>query len=283
MKKNTIRLSELAYQILLEQRIQKLVEAITATAQSVNSTLKDLGNEVIDAGMDMSDEEVQAALLSKALDVNGNIEKIDVSDVKELEQQVQEDRGRIQESGSIAGAVVHGVGDVLGNAALIEVLAHGIAKITGKKDEDVKTGFQKTSKFFKDLGAISGFAGKAVERFFKWIAAKWGGGKKTQKVFGIVGMMLFVIAMGVIAVLSFPSLTSFVSIALGATALIGKTVELVKLTKHLIHTVGDHQEEIEDTDNKTELQKKIDKWMNAPISGPDKTMGDMARNLSAVR
>jgi Tat protein secretion system quality control protein TatD with DNase activity len=75
-------------------------------------------------------------------------------------------------------------------------------------------------------------------------------------------------------------MTSLVSIAIGATALLGKALELVKLVKHLIHAVGSHQEEIEKTDDKTELQKKIDKWMNAPISGPDKSMGDMARNMS---
>ena len=283
MKKNTISLSELTHQILLEQRTKRLMESITSAASSVGGALKSLGDKVIDAGMDMSDEEVQAALLMKLLDAGGNISKVDVSDVKELEKQVQENREYIQESGGAVATVAHTVGEVLGNAALVEVLTHGIAKITGKKDEEVKAGFKKTQTLLKNVGAIAGFAGKAIERFFKWIAAKWGGGEKTQKIFGIAGMMVFVVAMGVLAVLSFPSLTSFLSIALGATALLGKLIEFVKLIKHLIHTVGDHQKEIEKTDDRTELQKKIDKWMNAPISGPDKEMGNMSQNLSATR
>lgn len=283
MKKNTITLSELTYQILFEQRVQKLTETLAAAAQSVNGALKKLGDEVIDAGMDMSDEEVQAALLSKLLDAGGKVEKVDVSDVKELEQQIQESRGYIQESGGAVATVAHAAGEVLGNAAFVEAIAHGIAKITGKKDEEVKIGFKKTQTFLKNAGAIAGFAGKAIERFFRFIAAKWGGGEKTQKVFGIVGMMVFVLAMGVIAVLSFPSATSFLAIALGATAILGKLIEMVKLVKHLIHTLGDHQEEIEEEDNRTELQKKIDGWLTAPISGPSSAQGDMARNLSAMR
>ena len=263
--------------------MQRVVESVASAAASVGSALKQIGDEVIDAGMDMNDEEVQAALLSKLLDANGNLSKVDASDVKELESQVQESRGRIQESGGLAMTVAHAAGDVLGNAAFVETISHGLAKITGKKDAEVKAGIVKFQKFLKNTAAVTGFPGKAIERFFKWIAAKWGGGEKVQKVFGIAGMMLFVIAMGIIAVLSFPSLTSFISIALGATALIGKAIEMVKLIKHLIHTVGDHEKEIEDTKDKTELQKKIDKWMSAPISGPGERGGDMAKNLSAMR
>lgn len=283
MKKNTISLAQLTYLIILEQRTQKILETIASTAQSVGGVLKSLGDEVIDAGMDMSDEEVQAALLSKLLDAQGKIEKVDVSDVKELEQQVQEGRGYIQEGGSAMATVAHAAGEVLGNAALIEALSHGLAKITGKKDAEVKAGFKKVQNFFKNLGAITGFPGKVIERSFKWIAAKWGAGEKAQKIFGIAGMMLFVLLMGVIAIISFPSITSVTALVLGLTALIGKSVEMVKLIGHMIHTVKGHEEEIEDTKDKTELQKKMDKWLSAPISGPSSTMGDMAQNLSSIR
>lgn len=283
MKRPTISLAQLTYRILQEQRTQRIVETITATAQSVGSELKKLGDEVAATGLDLTDEEVQAALLSKLLDANGNLNKIDASDVKELEQKVQEGRKYLKEGGGAVATVAHAAGDVLGNAALIEVLAHSLAKITGKNEADVKAGFKKVQTMLKNTGAVAGFAGKAIERFFKWLAAKWGGSEKTQKVFGIVGMMLFVLLMATIAIISFPSMTSLVSIAIGATALIGKAIEMVKLVKHLIHTVGSHQQEIEKTEDKTELQKKIDKWMNAPISGPDSRMGDMSRNLSAMR
>ena len=280
MKRPTISLAELTYQILQEQRAQKIVEAATAAAASIGGELKKLGDEIVAAGMDLTDTEIQAALLSKLLDANGNLGKIDASDVKDLEQKVQEGRKYLKEGGGAIATIAHTAGDVLGNAALIEAISHGLAKATGKKDADVKAGFKKLQTFLKNTGEVAGFAGKVIERFFKWIAAKWGGGEKTQKVFGIVGMMLFVLLMAVVAVVSFPSMTSLVSIAIGATALLGKALELVKLVKHLVHTVGSHQEEIEKTDDKTELQKKIDKWMNAPISGPDKSMGDMARNMS---
>ena len=283
MKKSTITLSELTYRIILEQRAQRLMETITAAASSANSALKQIGDKINNAGMDISDEEVQAALLSKLLDAGGKVDKVDVSDVQELEKQIQESRDYIQESGGAAATVAHAVGDVLGNAAFIETIAHGLAKITGKKDAEIKASFKKAQTFLKNAGAIAGFPGKVIERFFKWIAAKWGGGEKAQKIFGITGMMLFVVVMAVVAILSFPSLTSFVSIALGATALLGKTMEMVKLIKHLIHTIGSHEKEVEETEDKTELQKKMDKWLSAPISGPDKRMGDMAKNLSAMR
>ena len=78
--------------------------------------------------------------------------------VKELEQQVQEGRGYIQESGSAMATVAHAAGDVLGNAALIEALSHGLAKITGKKDAEVKAGFKKVQNFFKNSGRVTIFA-----------------------------------------------------------------------------------------------------------------------------
>ena len=96
-------------------------------------------------------------------------------------------------------------------------------------------------------------------------------------------MMLFVLLMGVIAILTFPSITSLVSIVLGLTALLGKSIELIKLVGHLIHTVKGHEEEIKDTKDMTQLEKKIDKWMNAPISGPSQGQGDAMRNMSMMR
>lgn len=283
MKKNTISLSELTYQILFEQRVQRLMENISSAASSANSALKKLSDEVIDAGLDMNDEEVQAALLVKLLDAKGDVSKVDAEDVKELESQIQESRGWIHESGGVAFTVAHHAGEVLGNAAFIGIISHGLAKLMGKKDEEVKAGVVKFSKLLKNIAAVTGFAGKAVEKFFKWIAAKWGAGEKTQKIFGIAGMMLFVIVMGVVAVLAFPHLTSWLAIAMGVTAMAGKVMELVTLVKHLLHVVGEHQHEVEKTDDKTELQKKIDNWLNAPISGPNSDQGDAAKNASMMR
>jgi len=282
MKRNTIRLSDLTHQILIERRVNKLLENISSVASSVQGELKKLGDDVVDAGLDMADDEVQAALLMSLLDSKGDIDKVDVSDVEAIEKQVQEARGHINESASGVGAVVHTIGDILGNAAVVEVLSIGIAKITGKKDSDVGTAMKKVQKIFKNVGAIAGLPGKAIERAFKWIAAKWGAGEKTQKIFGIVGMMMFVVVMFIIGVLSFPSLTSAVTITIGVTALLGKTVEFIKLTKHLIHSIGKHEKEISDT-NKTDLEKKIDKWMDAPISGPDSQSVEMAKNFSMMR
>jgi hypothetical protein len=283
MKKTTISLSDLTHQILLERRFQRLIENVESVTSSVNNDLKQLGNEIIAAGMDMSEEEVQAALLSKLLDANGNIDKVDVSDVKELEQQVHENRGRILEGGSIAMTIAHTTGDVLGNAAFLETISHGLAKITGKSDAAIKSGISKLQKLLKNVAAVAGLPGKVVERSFKWIAAKFGGGEKTQKIFGITGTLLFVIAMLIIAIVSFPHLTSFVAIALGVTALIGKFAEIVKLIKHLIHTVSEHEEEIKTTKDKTELEKKIDKWLNSPIKGASKEVGDVYKGIYSMK
>jgi hypothetical protein len=284
MKKNTISISQLTYQILFEQRVCKLVETVTSTAQSVQSTLAKLGDDINNAGMKMSDDNVQAAVLDQLIDAGGKVGKVDISDVEKLDQQVQEHAGYIQEGGGAVATITHTIGDVLGNSALVEFLSHAVAKILGKKDTEVKGSLKKVQSFFKNLSALTGLPGKAVEKAFKWIAAKWGAGEKGQKIFGIAGTILFVIGMGIIGVLAFPSLTSVTAITLGLAALVGKTIEVVKLLGHMIHVFKDHEKEAENMkDDRTKLQKNIDQWLEAPISGPSSEMGDMARNMSAMR
>ena len=133
MKKQTISISELTQQILHKRKIKYLLENVAGMASSVQSQVMNLGKELKKAGEDITDEEVQGAMLMAALEDKGKIEKVEPEEVKALVDQIRESRGyQISESGGLLHAI-EVAGSILGNVALLNVIAATIEKVTGNK------------------------------------------------------------------------------------------------------------------------------------------------------
>jgi hypothetical protein len=183
---------------------------------------------------DASDEEVQAAMLNALVDANGDVSQVDVEDVEAIKTEIRESRGyTLTEGGGVLGAI-HVVGDVLGNSAFIHELAIGIEKVTGKKIDEGKLK-SKIESIAGKIKKVSGFPAKAMEAAFEWITKKLGGSEFQQKVAGIAGTLVATIALLTLAVYFFPSITSGVLIVFAITGMLGKSAEIYKLIKELIH------------------------------------------------
>lgn len=274
MKKNTISILQLTQEILWTKKLNTILESITGQAATANSELMNLGKELKQSGLDPTDEEVQAALLMKAIEAGGKIDKIEPKDVKELEAQIKEGRNYINESEGAALMAVEGVGMALGNSALVHGIALGVEKITGKKQDDakVKAGIEKRLKQIKN---ITGFAAKVTSQFFTFLAKAWGGGEVAQKVAGVVGTIFVVAVLIAIGIVLFPSTGSIILFILAITSLLGKGVEIFLLLKKLWHIIIGNKNSIESKDP-AELEQAIEnEWKG---SSGEKAMGDMSRN-----
>ena len=114
-----MKLTTITNQIILKNTSRALLEAITGDASAVQKQLFNLGNELKADGEDVTDDEVQAALLGALIDANGKVDSVDVSDVEAIKQDIKESRTYvIQESGILHG--IEAAGTVLGNAALLD-------------------------------------------------------------------------------------------------------------------------------------------------------------------
>ena len=274
MKKNTISILQLTQEILWTKKLNTILESITGQAAAANSELMNLGKELKQSGLDPTDEEVQAALLMKAIEAGGKLDKIEPKDVKELEAQIKEGRNYINESGGAAVMAVEGVGMALGNSALVHGIALGVEKITGKKQDDakVKAGIEKRLKEIKN---ITGFPAKVVSQFFTFLVKAWGGGEVAQKVAGVIGTIFVVGVFIAIGIVLFPGTGSIIMFILAMTSLLGKGVEIFLLLKKLWHIIKDNKNSIESKDP-AELEQAIEnEWKG---SSGEKAMGDMSKN-----
>ena len=243
MRKNTISLAQLTQQILLEQRMLTLFENAAGLASSIQSKVIEFGKELKAAGEDPTDEEAQAALLMAALEKGGNLDKVDVEDAEKAAGQVKENRGYTLNEG---GGVLHAielVGNVLGNVALLNVIAAAVEKVTGKKVDTTKI-TSKVNFITGKLKKLTGLPAKAMEKFFTLITAKLGGGAAAQKVGGYAGTLIVVVAFFALGALFFPVLgASPLMIILSLTGLIGKGFEIKHLWDELKHAIADYKEE----------------------------------------
>ena len=176
MKYNYIKVSDLARQVLIEQRVKRLFEDTKGEAKSVLQQTQALSNELKASGDDVTDQEIQAAMLSALIDANGKLGAVDVSDVESIKTEIKESRGyTINE----AGGFIHAdelVGNVLGNAALMNEISAAIEELTGLKINGAKLS-KSLNTFFKGLKNVTGFPAKAIEKAFSWIAGKLGAGE----------------------------------------------------------------------------------------------------------
>jgi len=243
MKKQTISISELTQQILHKRKIKSLLESVAGMASSVQSQVMNLGKELKKAGEDITDEEVQGAMLMAALDDKGKIEKVEPEEVKALVDQIRESRGyRISESGGLLH-VIEVAGSILGNVALLNVIAATIEKATGKK---VNPGILRSTinEMTASLKEVTGLPAKAIEKFFSVITKLFGGGEAAQKIAGYSGTLLLVLVLLGLGIAMFPVLGgSVIMIILSLLGLIGKGFEIAALWDHLKHAIKDYKEE----------------------------------------
>jgi hypothetical protein len=236
-----MKLTPIAQSVILNSYSKLIVESVGGDAKAIQSQLFSLGAELKKDGEDVTDEEVQAALLSALIDADGKINSVDVSDVESIKTEIKESRSYINEAGVLHG--IEAVGTVLGNSAFIETLADGLQKI-GLKNVDEKTLKSKLDKAINGIKSVTGFPAKVMEKAFGWIAKKMGATVGNQKIAGLTGTLLVTVTLLSIAVALFPSITSGVLLVFAISGMIGKGAEIVKLVKEIIHHLGEHSSEL---------------------------------------
>ena len=237
-----MKLAPIAQNVIAANFIKFLTESATGDAASVQKQIFALGTELKKDGEDITDNEVQAAMLSALIDANGKVDDINVSDIDAIKKEIKESRSYLNEDESILHAI-ESVGTALGNSAFIHALTEGLRKIgfTNVDEKKLKINLEKTISAIK---SVTGFPAKIMDKAFSWIAKKLGIGVIGQKVAGISGVLLLTISLLVLAGLLFPSITSGVLIVFSISGMIGKSVEIIKLIKELIAYIKEHQAEI---------------------------------------
>lgn len=235
-----MKLTTITNQIILKNTSRILLEAITGDASAVQKQLFNLGNELKADGEDVTDDEVQAALLGALIDANGKVDSVDVSDVEAIKQDIKESRTYvIQESGILHG--IEAAGTVLGNAALLHTLAGGFSKVGIKVNENTLK--QKIEKVVNLIKKVTGFPAKMMEKAFMWISKKLGFSQFGQKVAGLSGVLIITIAFLALAIYLFPSIGSGVLLVFAISGMIGKTIEIANIIKeiweHIKEELGD--------------------------------------------
>jgi hypothetical protein len=238
-----MKLAPIANAVILSRITNLILESASGDASTVQSQIQDLSAELKADGEDITDEEVQAAMLNALVDADGDTSQVDVEDVESIKTEIRESRGyTLNEGGGVLGAL-HTVGDVLGNSAFLHVLAIGIEKVTGKKVDEGKLK-SKIESITGMLKKVTGFPAKAMEKAFEWIAKKLGGSEFQQGVAGIAGTLVTTIALLSLAVYFFPSITSGILMTFAITGMLGKSAEIYKLIKELIHHLKTKESEI---------------------------------------
>lgn len=235
-----MKLTTITNQIILKNTSKALSEAITGDASAVQKKLFNLGNELKADGEDVTDDEVQAALLGALIDANGKVDSVDVSDVEAIKQDIKESRTYvIQESGILHG--IEAAGTVLGNAALLNALAGGFSKVGIKVNENLLK--QKIEKVVNLIKKVTGFPAKMMEKAFEWISKKLGFSQFGQKVAGLSGVLIVTVAFLALAIYLFPSIGSGVLLMFAISGMIGKTMEIANIIKeiweHVKEELGD--------------------------------------------
>ncbi len=235
-----MKLAPIAHSVLLKACTKLIVESTQGTAGAVKSKLFALGSELKKDGEDISDDEVQAALLSALIDADGKVDSVDVSDVEAIKQEIKEARSYLKEDAGILHTIEM-VGTLLGNTAFIHVLAEGLQKVgfSNIDENKLKANIEKIVSLLKK---VTGLPAKAMEKAFAWIAKKLGSSIFGQKVAGMAGTLLVTVVLLALAVYLFPSIGSGVLMIFGISGMIGKSAEIVKIIKELIKHIGENME-----------------------------------------
>lgn len=232
-----MKLKPIAQSILLKACTKMILESTEGTANDVKSKLFSLGRELKKDGEDVTDDEVQAALLSALIDANGDANAMNVSDVESIKKQIKESRSYLKESGGLLHTIEL-VGSVLGNSAFMHVLVDGLHKV-GFKNVDKNKIKANVEKAVKALKTITGFPAKVMERAFAWIAKKLGASVFSQKIAGMAGTLVITLVLLILAAHFFPSIGSGILMVFAISGMMGKSIEIIKIIKELIHHIGE--------------------------------------------
>lgn len=241
-KTNNIKLRPIAEDIVVKNFINILTESISSDAKQTQTKLKNLANELGKDGEDINSTEVQAAMLSALIDADGKVEDIDVSDIDSIKKEIKESRGYLTEETGIIHTI-EPVISMLGNSAFIHVLTDALHKVGLKNITEEKLKFS-LEKLLKQIKSLTGLPVKTVENAFTWIAKKFGASYTMQKITGVSSTWLLIVVMFAISIVTFPGVTSIVAFTISLTSIIGKSFEIIKLTKEIIHHIKEHQDEI---------------------------------------
>jgi uncharacterized membrane protein YeaQ/YmgE (transglycosylase-associated protein family) len=221
--------------------VRTLLESAEGDASAVQKQLFSLGSELKKDGENITDEEVQAAMLSALIDADGKVANVDVSDIDSIKKEIKESRTYINESGVLHS--IEAVGTILGNSAFLHIIAEGLHKL-GFKSVDEKSMKAKVEKVISAIKKVTGFPAKVMEKSFAWIADKLGFDKFGQIIAGIAGTILATVLLLALAAYLFPSLSSGVLIVFAITGMVGKSAEIYKLIKELMEYIKEHQAEV---------------------------------------
>jgi len=231
-----MKLKTLANQVLIENASKIVLESLSGDASAAQKQLFNLGNELKADGEDITDDEVQAALLNALINANGKANDIDVSDVEAIKTEIKESRDYLLEDESVLH-LLDSVAVVLGNAALLHVIADAFHKVGINIDEEkLKNNILKFSKLIKN---ITGYPAKVMEKTFIWITKKLGFGEFGQKLAGLSGTLIMVCVFLSLSIYLFPSISSAVLLIFAISSMIGKGVEIVKLMKEIWDHIKD--------------------------------------------
>jgi len=240
-----MKLATIAQNVIMTNLIKLLTESAHGDAAKVEKQMFALGTELKKDGEDITDAEVQAAMLSALINADGKADNIDVSDVNAIKTEIKESRSYLNEDESILHAI-ESVGTALGNSAFLHVLTEGLHKIgfTNIDENKLKARIERVVKSIKN---VTGFPAKMMDKAFTWIAKKLGVKEVGQKIAGISGVLLTTMALLALAGFLFPSITSGILIIFALTGMIGKSVEIIKLIKELIEYIKENQTAIKTT------------------------------------
>jgi len=241
-----IQLSPIARDIVLNQIAKLIKESLSGEASDINSDLQSLSNELKADGEDVTNTEVQAAMLSALLDADGDIESVDVSDVDAIKTEIRESKNYVLTEGGGVLETLHVASDIMGNSAFLHALAKAIHTVTGQ-DVDENKLKARINKVVTRIKKWTGFPAMVIEKAFAWIAKQFGAGEFGQKIAGLSGVLVATITMLVIAVYLFPSITSGILLVLAITAMIGKSMEIIDTVKKIIALVKDNVDKIDQT------------------------------------
>jgi hypothetical protein len=229
-----MKLKPIASQVLLENNVKYVLETLTGDASTIQKKMFALGNELKADGEDVTDQEVQASMLSALIDADGKIDNVDVSDVESIKKDIKENRNYVLQESTLLHSI-EAVGTVLGNTALLNAIAAGLLTIGIKADpESMKAKINKAVGLVKK---VTGWPAKAMEKAFSWIAKKLGFGSFGQKIAGLSGVLIITIGFLALAIYMFPSISSGILLIFSIAGVVGKTAEIGHVLKEIWHHI----------------------------------------------
>lgn len=176
----------------------KLTEA---QEKEIVKKVDDFVEKVKSTGTDVENEKTQLDMFKNLIDSDFDIEKINPEQISEYDES-------IQESGGAVGHALHAALDAIEGS---EIIQQQIISKTGAEKSTLRKVFEWIKKV---LMAVPNLIDKA---FFK-LARVLGISIEGSKVAGKIGLGLFAVVCGIVAVVTFPSLIAGVAATFGTIA-----------------------------------------------------------------